>query len=491
LNVKVKSALQLLRPDAASIEYFSQLRIILPQNVDQFIEYIMNIRDRELPAAFRFAIGSCDINFNYWPKFKDECCIFDADESKICAVIVQAIENFAIHPVDDATDGAEMTVTGIVDSLLNIFSIALHRTRERNTSISTSGCCRPDYSLGICFVGEDRTKLNYKKGKVGHDPIADLESTTPFKEWSTFFGDDIPFIFAYSAIGSRGCVLFTLGVLDRQSESFRPLHSPINILLEINRPVIMKYALAILPFLIAIDKEVERHSTWTGFSERTSTSFFPHCTKIFRAIVKDKQRVFEKKWNFSNGECALELKDRLTAIFDRMKNHPDELAFCVHPDLPSLKLDPENPCSLKGFFLPFGEHHFVTTIEEAVACVLDVSHSVAILIQLGIVHHDISLDNIMKKGDKYFLVDFDDAAFIGSNGFCSALDVRRLSPEKHCPKTFTEHGHEVDIWSIGRILTLFRVTSGRNELVALGAAIQEQYETISIAEVIVLVRQLL
>ena len=133
----------------------------------------------------------------------------------------------------------------------------------------------------------------------------------------------------------------------------------------------------------------------------------------------------------------------------------------------------------------------MTTIEEAVACVLDVCHIVAILIQLGIVHHDISLDNILKKDGKYFLVDFDDAAFIGSNGFCSALDSRRLSPEKHCPKTYTEHGHEVDIWSIGRILTLFRVMSGRNELVSLGAAIQQQYETISIPEVIVLVRQLL
>ena len=451
--MKIKSALQLLRPDAASIEYFSQLRIILPQNVDQFIEYFMNIRDSELPAAFRFTIGICDINFNYWSKFKDQCCSFDADESKMCAVIVQAIENFAIHPVDDATDGAEMTVTGIVDSLLNIFSIALHRSRERNTSTSTSGCCRPDYSLGICFVGEDKTKVNYKKGKVGHDPIANLESTTPFKEWSAFFGDDIPFIFAYSAIGSRGCVSFTLGVLDKQSETFQPLHSPINILLEINRPVIMKYVLAILPCLIAIDQANERHSIWTGLSERTSRSYFPSCTKIVRAIVKDKQRVFEKKWNFSDGECALELKDRLTAIFDTMKNHP-ELAFCVHPDLQSFKLDPAHPYSLKGFFLPYGEPNFVTTIEEAVACVLDVCHSVAILIELGIVHHDISLDNILEKGGKYFLVDFDDAAFIGSNGVCSALHIRRLSPEKHCPKTYTEHGHEVDIWSIGRILTL-------------------------------------
>lgn len=173
-----------------------------------------------------------------------------------------------------------------------------------------------------------------------------------------------------------------------------------------------------------------------------------------------------------------------------MKNHP-ELAFCVHPDLQSFKLDPAHPYSLKGFFLPYGEPNFVTTIEEAVACVLDVCHSVAILIQLGIVHHDISLDNILEKGGKYFLVDFDDAAFIGSNGVCSALDIRRLSPEKHCPKTYTEHGHEVDIWSIGRILTLFRVTSGGNGLVTLGKAVQHQYETIPIAEVIVLVRQLL
>jgi hypothetical protein len=117
---------------------------------------------------------------------------------------------------------------------------------------------------------------------------------------------------------------------------------------------------------------------------------------------------------------------------------------------------------------------------------LDLAKSVASLIELGIVHHDISIDNIMKKGNKYFLVDFDDAFFVNeSTRHCPAIDPRRLSPDKHCPGIYSDHGHEVDIWSIGQVMISFKINNdGMKKLLDLGGIILREYQIMSIDQVI-------
>ena len=66
--------------------------------------------------------------------------------------------------------GDKITVTAI---FISIFSIAL----QRIGNVIRQHPPRPDYSLGLCLVGEFNTRMRI----VGHDPIADLESNTPFE----------------------------------------------------------------------------------------------------------------------------------------------------------------------------------------------------------------------------------------------------------------------------------------------------------------------
>lgn len=287
--------------------------------------------------------------------------------------------------------------------------------------------------------------------------------------------------------------MFTLGLLDRYQNKFLPLHtSPINISFPANRPKIMMDILIILPYLIELDKlSLMSSSVWMDSKFRIeSKSRYPPCIKIMQQIVVRKERVFEKKWNFIIEDDAIELVDRLCIIFERMLTKPDTLLFHLHNnnDISLIAaIDSTATCVVKGFFQPFGDRIFITTLEEALSCLLDLAKSVASLIELGIVHHDISIDNIMKKGNKYFLVDFDDAFCVDeSTRQCPAIDPRRLSPDKHCTGgIYSDHGHEVDIWSIGQVMISFKINNdGIKQLLDLGGIILREYQTMSIDQVI-------
>ena len=318
----------------------------------------------------------------------------------------------------------------------------------------------------------------------GNDPTNDLLDKTPFKHWSTAYGDSIPFIFGYVVISSFQGAMFSLGLIDRQTEKFIPLReSPINLSIEVHRPQLMMDVLIIVPFLILFEKTINyniRNSKLIGTSQIVHTSTH-YCKKIMKKVTINKSLVFEKKWIFTKLEDAEELCNRLIEVFKQMSTKPD-LLFRFYNNFSPIKFDPDDKSIVKGFFQPYGESLLITTLSEAIKLLLDISKSVKLLIELGIIHHDISFENIMKYKDNYFLVDFDEA--IAINSICPALDYRRLSPESHCPDTFSEHGHEVDIWSIGRLMTTLRIADDRNQLLSLGGRIQRDYKTIEISQLI-------
>ena len=367
--------------------------------------------------------------------------------------------------------------------------------RERNISIATSGASRPDYALGICFIGEDKTDQNYRRGVLGHDPVVDVLDVTPFKDWSKFFGDLVPFIFAYSAVGSAMSVMFSLGVIVRDTQTFVPLQqSPVNISRPEERPRIMKDILVIMPFLIALEKTVSKNYGWIGDNKMERYSIVPACKKIIERVTRSRQLVLKKSWYFPDHADMVELQRRLIEIFRRMSTQPDILLFRAEIDAESsIKHIAEGGSTfLSGYFLPIGEKLMIANLEEAVTCLLDIANSVSVLMRLGIIHHDISVDNVMKVGDRYFLIDFDDAMCIDTytDGVCPPFDVNRLSADKHCPSTYRNHGHEVDIWSIGKLMVTLPF-NGRQKLAKLGLKVQEEYKTMKIEEVISEIQQII
>lgn len=119
------------------------MKVNLSQNADQFKDLFTKARSSSSQLYFRITIGDSDLNSDLWADFIDKCCTISSDESKICDSIINCIENFIRYPVDDVTDTSEMTDKVIIDALLSILCMGLNRTRDRKTSISTSGNCRP------------------------------------------------------------------------------------------------------------------------------------------------------------------------------------------------------------------------------------------------------------------------------------------------------------------------------------------------------------
>jgi hypothetical protein len=89
-----------------------------------------------------------------------------------------------------------------------------------------------------------------------------------------------------------------------------------------------------------------------------------------------------------------------------------------------------------------------------------------------IFHRDIRWENIVQCADdssKWFLIDWEDAASPPT------MPATHFDRENHCPAVYeANHGHEVDIWSVGMLIkeTSRSILRSQPELVALGVAMQ-------------------
>jgi serine/threonine protein kinase len=178
---------------------------------------------------------------------------------------------------------------------------------------------------------------------------------------------------------------------------------------------------------------------------------------VIGPITKQSIRVLEKKWNFADAEYSKELLLRLNSVFDLMYG----IEFLLFSRLNNAKVSFDKDCdqTIKGFFVPYGQTVPISVpYSEALTCVLQIAKIVKTLISLRIIHHDISLDNIVKYRDSYILVDFDDAFITDADGRCKAFSSQKLSRDKHAAETYIRHGHEVDVWAIGYLLKKFRLT---------------------------------
>jgi len=146
---------------------------------------------------------------------------------------------------------------------------------------------------------------------------------------------------------------------------------------------------------------------------------------------------------------------------------------------------------MKGFFSPYGVPYNPSTAKQLVQVILSVALIVQFLQERGIVHNDIRWQNIcaveQPEGDepvRILLFDFDDAYALNLDAGEKYPGLCHLSLEEHPPKSHVEHTGEVDVWAIGKLISLHALSWKLPEFHRLGADILARFETIDIGYVV-------
>lgn len=482
-GVGERRAPYILRPDPVSQLYLQRRVTGLPTTAAQFIHWFESANQaRTVEDSLMIQVCKGDLDYEHWGRFCQKWCLTVEHPEESCETLVSLLRVFAEHSIEGTTNGAEMTVNGIVDSLLAALGAALGLIRERNTSIETSGKCRPDYSLGLGFVGEDKTWRNYLKGVVEHDPEVDLIETTPFADWVDTYGEHVNYIFAYTCIGDARGAIFTLGVLDSATEKFLPLHDvPCNLSVPADRARAAEYVLLIRPYLLDLHCRIQTARRCPELRDYHRIHLHPACEVQVRFLTHRRQRIVEKVWNFKASIFAVDLYKKILAVFTAIGKRQ---TFKLHPQLHITMMPSEN--KIKGYFTPVGRPTVIASPEQAFRCAMQVLRALEVLREVCVIHHDLRLSNIVCKGEpgadeQYFLIDFDDADLTDENGLCAAASSDRLSPTTHCPNTYHVHSFEVDMWSLGQLL-LLELSRGKPTVAAAGLRIQQECQQLTFLE---------
>jgi hypothetical protein len=294
---------------------------------------------------------------------------------------------------------------------------------------------------------------NYKKGVLGHDPRQDLLSVTPFQDWESVYGVDVPFILGYTSVNSTAGAEFELGIIDPVQEEFIPLHEPLNLSFPLHRARAIEVLLLVRPALLELQQRIVR-SRIGGPLYTTREHIAPYCTVTVQELVRDRQRIVEKMWSFYGENDAVELCSRMILVFRAINNR---LPFRMIE--PLIKISTKNSLVVKAFFEPMGSIATCSTLSEAHCCISDMIKTLFVLKEVGVIHHDIRQSNIVTVNDntrelgiQYVLIDFDEAKLVEEDGKCSPVPERSLNVRTHSPACFQRHGHEVDIWSLGYLV---------------------------------------
>jgi len=432
--------------------------------------------------SFKIPCLADSFNTDGWETFKEEYCVIDKD--KACDTLVEAIESFSTVALG-IVNNSEMSMTSIMDATFAIFVLYCHQQRSRNTTTTTSGPKKPDYSVkkskSPIFVGEEKLFSNYVKGSYGHDPEKECVEKTPWDRWADFYGSS-PFILAYTCIGSAEACVVNVGLLVAKSKSFFSLFE-IDLRLGFNRPVLAGKLLKLLPVLAYIHECCKDCELTMGIIQSRETCY---CSSIVTSmIVYDRITMLHKKWEFHNAEEASIFHTRIANVQAHLHNVDD----MFHATQLTLH---DNHKDVSGYFLPVGKIPDCSSAQNVIRIVIAVAKQVQLLISLRIVHNDIRWPNIIESSTisgKYYLVDFDDAFFMGSdlNNKCGGLT--HLSEENHCSLVREPHGSEVDIWAIGKLLISNVPTTYKSCGVA--QSIMKSCDSLSINDVITSVESLL
>ena len=368
-----------------------------------------------------------------------------------CNSFLSAFQTFAIQPVHANEFVGEMEVVPLVNAAFLAVQVLLQTKIARNCKTVTTGNKLPDFKMTVgnskipILLGEDKASRLYQRGVRAKDPVLDLEDKAPWENWEQFYGN-IPYYFAYICIGGSASVDLTIGVMDRQSKKFLPVHSN-NISNPRQRSEFSIALVKLFPVIKAIADHCQKLNTPVWSVERE----FIDMTRKMDTVIVSNVPVFRKEWVYhglSGTDKAELFYDRIKKVFETLtqESSPNELTFMV----PFEPIHKSNHI-VKAHFIPFGNRVLIQNEQQLLTCVLTIARAVQHLHSIRIIHNDIRWDNIMEFDGRHFLVDFDDAYCL-SNETPSCPPLSHLGADEHCPLSFQAHGGEVDCWAIGRIL---------------------------------------
>ena len=111
-------------------------------------------------------------------------------------------------------------------------------------------------------------------------------------------------------MSSSDGAMFQLGLIDRESKSFMPLHKPCNLSNQFDRAKAAEYVLLVRPALVTINKRIIRDSKIPSMT-CTRHHLYPVCEVTLTHRVRKQIRIIEKEWRFRDVADATELCNRL------------------------------------------------------------------------------------------------------------------------------------------------------------------------------------
>ena len=220
---------------------------------------------------------------------------------------------------------SEASMNGIIDNNIFIILLLYGSKFHRNVQSQCSGAKRPGYVVAPngppMLVGEDKLYRNYKKGVSGMDPVLQNEEKTPWESWQHIW-ENIPYIFAYSALADSTRLDFTLGVLEREGKKFVPLCT-CNLINASEIPELWATFMKLLPVFKSLNKISRQTATCTvPYKETTIADMYygkmVHVTKKIASI--NQRAVFQKSWKFSSTQEAKKFLESQKHVFQLLKS---------------------------------------------------------------------------------------------------------------------------------------------------------------------------
>eukprot|EP01012_Entosiphon_sulcatum_P028899 TRINITY_DN3507_c0_g1_i1.p1 TRINITY_DN3507_c0_g1~~TRINITY_DN3507_c0_g1_i1.p1 ORF type:complete len:414 (+),score=57.12 TRINITY_DN3507_c0_g1_i1:724-1965(+) len=102
---------------------------------------------------------------------------------------------------------------------------------------------------------------------------------------------------------------------------------------------------------------------------------------------------------------------------------------------------------------PVGHTGDTCTDEERFHGLAQVITTAKLLHIQKIVHNDLRWENTILDGDQWFIIDFDDATYLDSEGKTDPTPRhKKFRRDTHAPEIAVKHDHKVDVWALGRMI---------------------------------------